>query len=124
MLAFYRRWARRLYPLRPLFLLLCALAVAAFGWLLFAATVEQAQRWQLSSVLLAVSSLLFWLWATVFRQQLPNLENVAGVLPRLRVKLRYGLYYTLCLVITLLLLATLYLGLRVVKGIIAALFFS
>lgn len=124
MLTFYQRWGRRFYPWRHVFILLFIAAVAVFGWLVFVASAAQAQRWQLAAVLLAVSSLLFWLWATVFKQQLPNLENVAGVLPRLRVKLLYGLYYTLCLVITLLLLATLYLGLRVVKGIIAALFFS
>lgn len=124
MLAFYQRWCQRFYPLRYLFMLLFMLAIVVFGWLLFIATPVQAQRWQLSAVLLAISSLLLWLWATVFRQPLPNLENTRGVLPRLRIKLQYGLYYTLSLLITLLLLATLYLGLKVVKGIIAALFFS
>lgn len=124
MLAFYRRWALRLYPLRPLFLLLCALAVAAFGWLLFAATVEQAQRWQLSSVLLAVSSLLLWLWAGLFNRELPVVISGQGLLLKLRTSLIRLFYYLLSLLITLLLLATTYLGLRALKGIIAALFFS
>ncbi|MBZ9610680.1 hypothetical protein [Rheinheimera maricola] len=124
MLAFYQRWSRRLYPLRYMFILQFFVAVAAFGWLVFVATAEQSQRWQLAAVLLAVTALLFWLWATVFRQPLPTLANVGGVLPRLKVKLQYGLQYMLCLIISLLLLATLYLGLRVVKGIILILFFS
>jgi len=124
MLAFYQRWARRLYPLRPFFLLLCTLAVAAFGWLLFAASVEQAQRWQLSSVLLAVSSLLLWLWAGLFNRELPVVISGQGLLLKLRTSLVRLFYYMLALLITLLLLATTYLGLRALKGIIAALFFS
>ena len=124
MLAFYQRWAQRLYPVRQVFILLFMAALAMFAWLLFAATTIQAQHWQLPSVLLAVSSLLLWLWATLFSQPLPALQNVSGMAARLKLKLQYLLYYTLCLVISVLLLATLYLGLRVFKGIISTLFFS
>ena len=65
MLAFYQRWGRRLYRLRPVFLLCCVAAVLAFFWLVFAASPTEAQRWQLSCVVLGLSSFLLWLWATV-----------------------------------------------------------
>lgn len=123
MLAFYQRWGRRLYRLRPVFLLCCVAAVLAFFWLVFAASPTEAQRWQLSCVVLGLSSLLLWLWATVFYQPLPLLHSGAGFTFRLKVKLQYLLRYLLALLISVLLLATLYLGLRVLKGIIAVLFF-
>jgi|GEM_PF-1666106 hypothetical protein len=124
MLSFYQRWARRLYPLRPLFILLCASGVAAFGWLLFVATVEQTQRWQLSTVLLTVSSLLLWLWAGLFQRDLPLITAEQSFLAKVKTRLIRLCYYALALLVTLLLLATSYLGLRALKGIIAALFFS
>ena len=123
MLAFYQRWGRRLYRLRPVFLLCCVAAVLAFFWLLFAASSSEAQRWQLSCVVVGISSVLLWLWATVFHQPLPELHSSAGITLRLKVKLQYLLRYLLALLISVLLLATLYLGLRVLKGIIAFLFF-
>lgn len=124
MLAFYQRWARRMYPLRALFILLFSLAVAAFGVLLFNATAELAQRWQLAVVLCGVSSLLLWLWAEVFYQDLPLLNKDASTLYNLKIRLQWLAYYLLAVLVTVLLLATTYLCLRVLKGIIASLFFS
>lgn len=124
MLAFYQRWARRLYPFRYGYMLLFLLAIAAFGWLIFAAPADVAQRWQLSTVLLALIGLLLWLWCTVFRYQLPQLHTVSGLGNRVRIRLQIVGYHALAVVVTVLLLATTYLGLRVVKGIIAILFFS
>jgi len=124
MLGFYQRWAYRLCPFRTLFLITFSAAAFSFGWLLFAAPVAVAGRWQLSAVLLAVTSLLLWLWATLFSRQLPRLEQATGFAEKLKLRLQYGSYYLLALLVTLLLLATAYLGLRALKGIIAALFFG
>ena len=124
MLAFYQRWARRLYPARALFVVLFLLAVSAFGWLLFSATPEFAQRWQLTAVLCGVSSLLLWLWAVVFYAELPETDNNAGTIQKVKIRLQRLAYYLLAVLVTVLLLATTYLGLRVLKGIIATLFFS
>ena len=124
MLGFYQRWAYRLYPLRTLFLIVFVAATLSFGWLLFSAQVAVAERWQLSVVLLAVTSLLLWLWATLFSRQLPCIEQATGFAEKLKLRLQYGTYYLLALLVTLLLLATGYLGLRALKGIIAALFFG
>lgn len=124
MLGFYQRWAYRLYPLRALFLIIFATAIFSFGWMLFAAPVAVAERWQLSVVLLAVTSLLLWLWATLFSRPLPPLAQATGFAEKLKLRLQHCIYYLLSLMVTLLLVATTYLGLRVLKGIIAALFFS
>ncbi|WP_215399121.1 hypothetical protein [Rheinheimera oceanensis] len=124
MLAFYQRWARRMYPARAVFVVLFVLAVTAFGWLLFSATPEFAQRWQLTAVLCAVSSLLLWLWAVVFYPELPTIDNNATWLYKVKIRLQRLAYYLLAVLVTVLLLATTYLGLRVLKGIISALFFS
>lgn len=124
MLAFYQRWARRMYPLRAVFIVLFLLAVAAFSWLLFGATSELAQRWQLTTVVCGVSSLLLWLWAGLFYAELPAANNNATLLHKAIIRLQRLFYYLLAIVITALLLATTYLGLRVLKGIIATLFFS
>jgi hypothetical protein len=124
MLIFYHRWARRLYPYRWLFILLFLSALAGFGWLIFAATVQQSQRWQLTTVVLALSSLLLWLWASLFQHALPSVDAVTGLTAKLKLRLFYWWYYFLACLITVLFLATTYLGLRVLKGIIATLFFS
>jgi surface polysaccharide O-acyltransferase-like enzyme len=124
MLIFYQRWAKRLYPLRWLFILLFLSALAGFGWLIFAATVQQSQRWQLTSVVLALTSLLLWFWASIFQRSLPPLDAVTGLRAKLKLRLYHLWYYFLACLITVLLLATTYLGLRVLKGIIATLFFS
>ncbi|KUM53694.1 hypothetical protein [Rheinheimera sp. EpRS3] len=124
MLAFYQRWARRMYPARALFVVLFLLAVSAFGWLLFSATPEFAQRWQLTAVLCGVSSLLLWLWAVVFYPELPTADHNAATLHKIKIRLQRLCYYLLAMLVTVLLLATTYLGLRVLKGIIATLFFS
>lgn len=124
MLQFYQRWARRMYPFKAMFIVLFALAVSAFGWLLFAAPAALAERWQLSAVLCGVSSLLLWLWAVVFYPELPTADNNAATLHKIKIRLQRLAYYLLALLVTVLLLATAYLGLRVLKGIIATLFFS
>uniref|UniRef100_A0A486XHW0 Uncharacterized protein n=1 Tax=Rheinheimera sp. BAL341 TaxID=1708203 RepID=A0A486XHW0_9GAMM len=124
MLAFYQRWARRLYPFRLVFLFCVVAAVAGFFWLLFAAESQQAQRWQLSCVVAAIGGLLLWLWVKLFNQPIVIAPQGAGALQRLKVKLQHLLYYLLALTISLLILFTLYLGLRVLKGIIAFVFFS
>ena len=124
MLGFYQRLAYRLQPFKAVFLLLFAAAAVSFGWLLFSPAKTDTEQWQLSSVLLAVVSLLLWLLATVFTSQLPAIEQVSGFSQRLKLRLQYAWYYFLAIVITLILLATAYLGLRVLKGIIAVLFFG
>lgn len=124
MLRFYQRWAYRLYPLRTLILIIFVAATLSFGWMLFAAPVAVAEHWQLSIVLLAVTCLLLWLWATLFSRQLPSVELATGFAEKLKLRLQYGIYYLLALLVTLMLLATAYLGLRALKGIIAALFFG
>ncbi len=123
MLAFYQRWAHRLYPLRWLFVLLAMLALSAFIGLLIAGG-ELSRRWQLSAVVLAVSTMLLWLWAVLFSQPLPQERADSGLWQKLKCKLLYMGYYLLAVFTSLLLLATVYLGLRTLKGIIAALFFS
>jgi uncharacterized membrane protein len=124
MLAFYQRWARRLYQLRPLFLVLSVGAAAIFVWLLFSATPQQGQQWQLSAVLAAVTALLLWLWATLFHADLPVSAPGQGFGSRLKIRLHRIMLFMLALLVSVLLLATTYLGLRVVKGIIAIQFFS
>jgi uncharacterized membrane protein len=124
MLTFYRRWARRLYPWRWVFIVIFLLSVLSFGWLLFIAPAGLAQRWQLSSVFAAIMGLLLWLWSTVFLQPPAIYYAQLPLWQRLRVRIQHALYYLLALVITLLLIAITYLGLRIVKGIIADLFFS
>ncbi len=123
MLAFYQRWAHRLYPLRWLFVLLTMLALSAFIGLLIVGG-ELSRRWQLSAVVLAVSAMLSWLWAVLFSRPLPQAGAGSGLWHKLKCKLLYMAYYLLAVVTSLLLLATVYLGLRTLKGIIAALFFS
>lgn len=124
MLAFYQRWAYRLYPFRLLYITVFLIAVAGFCWLLFAASATLAGRWQLSTVLLALISLLLWLWAVLFSKPLPDVRQAQSFSGKIKLRLHYMLYYLLALWVTLLLLATTYLGLRVLKGIIATLFFS
>lgn len=124
MLAFYHRWAVRLYPWRLGFIVMFLLSVLGFCWLLFIAPVELAQRWQLSCVFMAITGLLFWLWSTVFHQKPAPYFSELPLWQKLQVRIKHALYYLLALIITLLLIAITYLGLRIVKGIIADLFFS
>lgn len=123
MLAFYQRWAIKLYPLRSLFVLVAVMAMTAFVWLVFTDN-ELSRRWQLSTVVLALCAMLLWLWAALFSQPLPQASADSGLWHKFKCKLLFLLYYLLAAFITLLLLATVYLGLRTLKGIIAALFFS
>lgn len=123
MLAFYQRWAHRLYPLRWLFVLLTMLALSAFIGLLIVGD-ELSRRWQLSAVVLTVSAMLLWLWAALFSRPLAQASAESSLWYKLKCKLLYWAYYLLAAFITLLLLATVYLGLRTLKGIIAFLFFS
>jgi len=124
MLLFYQRWARRLYRLRPLFIVLCVGSATAFVWLLFSGTPQQGQQWQLSAVVTALTALLLWVWATLFHTDLPFAPPGQGFATRIKIRLHLMMLYILALVVSVLLLATTYLGLRVLKGIIANLFFS
>ncbi|MDP5136178.1 hypothetical protein ORJ04_09475 [Rheinheimera baltica] len=124
MLIFYQRWSRRLYRLRPLFILLCVGAAAVFVWLLFSGTPQQGQQWQLSAVVTALTALILWVWATLFHTDLPVSAPGQGFATRIKIRLHLMMLYILALLVSVLLLATTYLGLRVLKGIIANLFFS
>lgn len=121
MLAFFERMAHRIYPLRLLFLGLFIAAVLCFGYLLFVADAKNAQRWQLSAVVCAILSLLLWLWAALFKPRLPPFDASVSGWGRVRLWLRYALRYTLIWLFCALLLVSGYLGVKVLKGIIAAL---
>ncbi len=123
MLAFYQRWAYRLRPFRRIFLLCALAALMAFGGLLFVASAEQSERWQLSSVVLAISFAVLWLWSRLFARNIARPDAAAALWQRLKQRLLLCGYYLLALGFSMILLTTLYLGLRTVKGIIAALFF-
>lgn len=123
MLAFYQHWAYRLKPLRLLFLLGAAAALGAFAWLLFAADAELSERWQLSAVVLAISCAALWLWGSLFARSFTASATPASVWQRVKHRLMLASYYALALLFSVILLTTLYLGLRALKGIIAAAFF-
>lgn len=124
MLTFYQRWALRLSRFKLLFLIGFLASAATFVWLLFSADTPQSDRWLLSSVVLAVSWLLLWLWATVFFN-LPSAINPGQtLLLRLKLRLQYAGYYLLAFLVTLLLLVVAYLGVRAITGIIVPLIFS
>lgn len=123
MLAFYQRWACRLKPLRSVLLLCAGAALGLFVWLLFAADAALSARWQLSSVVFAISCAVLWLWATLFCRPLAACPPDASLWQRLKYRLLLAAYYLLAMLFSLILLTTLYLGLRAVKGIIAAAFF-
>lgn len=123
MLAFYQRWAYRLKPLRLLFLLSATAALGAFAWLLFAADAELGAQWQLSAVVLAISCAVLWLWGSLFARNFMASATPASVWQRVKHRLMLAGYYVLALLFSIILLTTLYLGLRALKGIIAAAFF-
>jgi hypothetical protein len=124
MLAFYQRWAVRLYPWRPVFILMFLSATSSFVWLLFAAPQELAQRWQLTAVLLAICGLFLWLCSTLFRHPLAEPHSSQHLFQRVKLRVVRAGYYVVAIIVTLLLIAITYLGLRIVKGIIADLFFQ
>lgn len=121
MLAFFQSMAHKFYPLRLLFLMLFVIAVCCFGYLLFVADAASAQRWQLTAVFSAIFSLLLWLWAVLFNAVLPPIDAALNWQGRFRLRLRYALRYVLVWLLTALLLVSGYLGVKVLKGIIAAL---
>lgn len=123
MLAFYQRWAYRLKPLRLLFLLGATTALGAFAWLLFAADAELGAQWQLSTVVLAISCAVLWLWGSLFARNFIASATATSVWQRVKHRLMLASYYVLALLFSIILLTTLYLGLRALKGIIAAAFF-
>ena len=123
MLAFYQRWGLRLKPFCFVFLLGATAAVAAFAWLLFAAGAELSARWQLTTVVLAISFAVLWLWGSVFSRNVTAITTPASIWQRVKHRLMLTGYYLLALLFSLILLTTLYLGLRALKGIIAAVFF-
>ena len=123
MLAFYQRWALRLAPFRPLFLSAALVALLSFFWLVFAANAEQSARWQLIAVVLAIAFAVLWLWSTLFTTQLPEYDTQISFWRRLKLRLLRFAYFLLALLFSVILLTTLYLGLRALKGIIAAVFF-
>ena len=123
MLEFYQRWAIKLTPFRPLFMLCAVLALLGFIWLLFVADAELSARWQLSAVVLAIAFVVLWLWSKLFTAQLPQYDVQAALWRRLKLRFIRFAYLLLALLFSVILLTTLYLGLRAVKGIIAVLFF-
>lgn len=123
MLAFYQRWAYRLKPFRLLFLFGAALALSAFGWLLFVADAQLSARWQLSAVVVAISCTVLWLWGSLFARHFTARSAKPSVWQRLTHRLVLAAYFLLALLFSSILLTTAYLGLRAVKGIIAAAFF-
>ncbi|GAB2924299.1 hypothetical protein [Rheinheimera gaetbuli] len=123
MLAFYQRWAYWLKPLRLLFLLGATAALGMFAWLLFAADAELGARWQLSAVVLAISCAVLWLWGILFARKFIASAPPTSLWQRVKHRLMLASYYVLALLFSIILLTTLYLGLRALKGIIAAAFF-
>ena len=123
MLAFYQRWAHRLAPFQPLLLLCAAVAMLGFVWLLFVASAELSTRWQLTAVVSAIAFTVLWLWSKLFAAQLPQYDSRASFGQRFKLRLMRFAYLLLASLFSVILLTTLYLGLRAVKGIIAVLFF-
>lgn len=122
MLGFYQRWALRLAPTRQLFLLLSLCSIAAFVWLLFAGA-ELSSRWQLPVLSAAILCAVLWLWSKLFVNELPVVVSSAPFLQRCRQRLNLFGLYLLALLFSAILLVSLYLGLRALKGIIIPLFF-
>lgn len=124
MLAFYQRWAYRLKPFRPVFLSSAALSVCAFSWLLFVSEADVASRWQLTSVVWGISSLVLWLWSRLFARDFAGAATgLYSTWQRITRRVVMAGYFLLALLFSIILLSTLYLGLRAVKGIIATVFF-
>lgn len=122
MLTFYRRWAYRLIPFKPLFIVLSLLSCACFVWLLFAKA-ELSNRWQLMSLCGAILFAVMWLWSQLFARDLPYVMPAAPFFQCLGQRLTLFGFYLLALLFSGILLVSLYLGLRAVKGIIIPLFF-
>lgn len=122
MLGFYQRWALRLAPTRQLFLLLSLCSIATFVWLLFAGA-ELSSRWQLPVLSAAILCAVLWLWSKLFVNELPVVVSSAPFLQRCRQRLNLFGLYLLALLFSAILLVSLYLGLRALKGIIIPLFF-
>lgn len=123
MLAFYQRWAYRFKSLHLLFLLGASAALGLFAWLVFAAGAELSARWQLTAVVLAISCAVLWLWGSLFARNFTASGTPTSVWQRVKHRLMLASYYVLALLFSVILLTTLYLGLRALKGIIAAAFF-
>ncbi|MBU2115130.1 MAG: hypothetical protein KKE94_15300 [Gammaproteobacteria bacterium] len=123
MLAFYQRWAYRFKSLHLLFLLGASAALGLFAWLVFAADAELSARWQLTAVVLAISCAVLWLWGSLFARNFTASATPTSVWQRVKHRLMLASYYVLALLFSVILLTTLYLGLRALKGIIAAAFF-
>lgn len=122
MLAFYCRWAYRLSPFKPLFIVFSLLSCTCFVWLLFAGA-ALSNRWQLMSLCCAILFAVLWLWSQLFARELPYVMPEASFFQRLGQRLKLLGFYLLALLFSVILLVSIYLGLRALKGIIIPLFF-
>ena len=100
MLALYDRLARRLYGLRPILWALGALAVGAFGGVLFLSDGSIDG----SFALVSLAILLWTLWLLAVAHSLigplPEVDPAARVWTRVKAKLRRGLAWVQVLIMT------------------------
>ena len=112
MLAFYNRLAKRLYGLRPILWALGALAVGAFGSVLFLSDGSINSAYALLSVTVLLWSAWLLAVAHSFAEPPPMFDPAARIWTRFKAKLKLGLVWAHTLIMTALFLLALVMTIR------------
>lgn len=124
MLHFYHHLALKLRKFRGCLLFICLAASLCFIGLLVLAPVEFGQQWQLTSIVVAITSLVAYVISLLFDQPIAQVNPEHNLLHRIKIRLQQSFSYLLALLLSMIVLAVLFLGLRALMGIIRNLFFN
>ncbi|CAM3844260.1 hypothetical protein [Rheinheimera salexigens] len=124
MLMFYHRLALKLQRFRWLILVVTLGGTLGFLSLLVFAPAELAQKWQLTSIVIAIIGLLAYLMSLLFIQPIAQVGPEHSFIYRVKIRFQQTFSYLLAMLLSMIVLAVLFLSLRALTGIIAILFFN
>ena len=124
MLNFYHKLAVKLAKIRWLVILISITALSTFIYLITVAEANLAQQWQLSSVVVLLSSVLAYLISLLFIEPVTQVSSDVGLLDKIKYRLKLTIKYLIALLLSGLIFAILFIGLRALLGIIRSLFFN
>ncbi len=112
MLAFYNRFARRLYRLRPVLWALGALAVGGFGGVLFLSDGLIDSSYALVSITILIWAVWLLAVAHSFVEPVAEVDRSARLWARIKARLRRGLVWAQALTMTVLFILALVMTMR------------